>query len=293
MCSTPDPKRWAREWIERLWNGHDGRVIEQMMHPDCVFTEMAGGSWESKGHAPYRRNWELFQTAVPDFCGRFLMLVGDDLWFAWAVDCTGTISDTTMGLDALGKPFNMVCLTMAKVVDYKVVFAYNFVSFNQPRVALPGWMPGTGFDDSQAATDPQANPVSPVEVLQAYILAAWGGDPSASLDRAVSPDVVIVEANASGLETRGVANVRKNSAWFVSQMSEPNIRVLQTVCEGLRAAVVFELSGRVTGLGFGPRAQGQHVSARGMLIGLVKNGRLHRAYSHLDFNHIGAELPAP
>lgn len=293
MESDSKPKQWAREWIARLWNGRDGRVIEEMMHPDCVFTEMAGGSWESKGHAPYRRNWELFQTAVPDFNGRFLALIGDRSWFGWAVDCRGTISDTTLGADALGKPFNMICLTMAQVVEYKVVFAYNFVSFNQPRVVLPGWLPSVRAEGLRVDGEGGPRSENPVDVLQRYLLAAWGGGENLPLADVVDQEVLIREANAPGFETRGIESVRKNSEWFASQMPEPNIRVLHSVSEGSCAAVVFELSGVVAGRDFGQRAQGQSASVRGMLIGAVQDGRLVRAYSHLDFNHIGAELPAP
>jgi hypothetical protein len=56
---------------------------------------------------------------------------------------------------------------------------------------------------------------------------------------------------------------------------------------------MFELNGRVAGDAFGRVARGSVATIRGMVIGTVSDGRLAHAYSHLDFNHIGMELPAP
>jgi hypothetical protein len=292
--SALTPKQWAREWVERLWNRQDGSAIEEMMHPDCVFTEMAGGSWETRGHGPYRRNWELFLSAAPDFHGEFLQLIGDREWFAWTVNCTGTIREATFGADLEGKSFNMICLAMARVISGQCVFAYNFVNFNQPKVILPGWSQ-TAIEtrlpnNAKAAGDKSTEPR---KLLDSYVDVVWGGSQRQRLERLVDPSVTIIEAAAYGQETLGTENVLRNSEWFMQQLPDPAIRKIQAVQEGPTAALVFEVAGKITGDGFGQHALGSNASVRGMIVGTFGNDRLVHAYSHMDFNHIGAELPAP
>lgn len=291
MSKHLDPKSWALEWVERFWHQRDPRAMEDLMHPDCTFTEMAGGSWVATGYAPLRRNAELFLTAVPDFHLRFCQLVGDETWFAWAVHCTGTVSDQTFGAELLGKPFNMASLTCGQVRDGRIIEAYNYVSFNQPKVLLPGWQHAPFRDPPGSSAE--CTPEASSEIMRAYVEGVWSGRSGAALDRILAPDAVITEANAWGYETRGIAAIRRNSEWFQEHIPTPELRILRMISEPAAAAVMFELNGRVAGDAFGRVARGSVATIRGMVIGTVSDGRLVHAYSHLDFNHIGMELPAP
>jgi hypothetical protein len=194
----------------------------------------------------------------------------------------------------LGKPFNMACLTMAEVVAGQVVFAYNFVSFNQPRTSLPGWspMPSLNYLNSLPPVALDAGSADPCGAVESMIRGAWGGNPGI-LPSCVESGVNVIEANAYGMQTRGLEGLQRNAEWFAAQIPRPSIRVLRSLTEGPTAAVVFEVGGQVEGSGFGTVARGSHVTAKGMVLGTARGQKLCHAYSHLDFNHIGEELPAP
>ena len=289
-----DALGWATTWVDRVWAKREPGAMEELMHPECVFTELAGGSWDAKGHEPFRNNVKLFTNAVPDFHADFLLVISEGEWLSWAAHCKGTIRDTLFGEHMVGQPFNMVSLTFGRIQNNQICRAYNFVTFNQPNIVLPGWrvVPlrrSNGVDPSQVASSRR----TPDGLLLAYANRVWGGSRDTDLDSIVAPDVAITEANAWGYETTGIDSVRKNSDWFGLQMPSPELRVLLKITEGNAAALMFEITGRVAGAGFGRAAIGNSVTIRGMLIGTVENDLLVHAYSHLDFNHIGTELPAP
>ncbi len=121
----------------------------------------------------------------------------------------------------------------------------------------------------------------------------WAGSDGVGLEDILAADVVVSEANAWGYETRGIDAIRRNSEWFQQQIPTPQLRIIRVISELNAAAVMFEISGRVAGDAFGRLAQGSMATIRGMVIGTLSENRLIHAYSHLDFNHIGMELPAP
>ncbi len=294
MAGKLSPRQWALEWVRRIWNAHDLTGVPELMHPECTFTEMAGSSWESKGHQAYLRNFELFHTAVPDMRVDFWRLIADDRAFVWAAALHGTLQAESLGSHVRGQKLRMNTLVWGQVDDGKVTRAYNFVSFNQPAIVLPGWTPApmpvfTAMDDYE----PGAGNGEPLKVVKSYLESAWGSRQAASLEQLVSRDVVIREVAADGHETRGLADVVRNAEWLKTQIPEPQITILETVQEVDAAAVVFELSGRIAGTAFGPTARGSLARIRGGILGSVEGGLLKYAYFFLDLSRLGQELPAP
>jgi hypothetical protein len=291
MPSDVNPKAWATEWLDRFWNRRDPDAMEELMHPECTFTEMAGGSWEAKGYEPLRRNAELFFSAVPDLQLDFVQLIGDDKFFGWVVHCTGTIRDSTFGVELGGRPFNMLSLASGEIRGPQIIQAYNYVSFNQPRVVWPGWERG---ELQMLATLAQpADAPTGGRLVGDFIRGQWGGTTGIQVEELLSPDIRITEANAGGYETRGIDNVLRNGAWFRAQMPNAQLSLTRVIAEPGAAAVCFELEGVVVGDALGRAAKVSNAKVRGMLVGSVEAGCLVHAYSHLDLNHVGTELPAP
>lgn len=289
MSKHLDPKNWAREWVQRFWNQRDPRAMEELMHPDCTFTEMAGGSWETKGYEALRKNADLFRETIDGLRGDFVQVIGDDSMFAWAAHFHGTIRGSVLGAELIGSPFNMVSLASGRIHDSRIVQAYNYVSFNQPKVLLPGWQRASLRHPPKG----RVGHLQTGEILRRYAASVWGGSEDGAWEEFLAPGVVITEANAWDYETQGIEALRKNSNWFRQQMPSPEFTVSQVISEPAAGAVMFELNGRVAGDAFGRVAQGGMATIRGMVIGTVSGDRLVHAYSHLDFNHIGMELPAP
>src|SRR5690606_8977567 len=102
--------------------------------PDCGFTEMAGGSWETTGVDTITKNVELFRRLLPDMRPAVWQLAEEGEYAAYAAYVDGTISDPAMGEHLVGQTFRIRIMTLATIRDGQVVYGYNFFSSNQPDV---------------------------------------------------------------------------------------------------------------------------------------------------------------
>lgn len=289
------PREFIYEWVDRVWRKGDLAAPDEMVHPDCGFTEMAGGSWETTGVATIRKNVELFQRLLPDMRPAVWQLAEEGEYAAYAAYIEGTISDPALGEHLVGQMFRIRIMTLATIRDGLVVYGYNFFSSNQPDVRLPGMKPAEQFlqphlafeqpDDTDRETDRK--------VMVDWIEHAWSARGGVDFSAWLAPDCVLSEMTSTNLETRGAQAIAANLNELRRVVGDLTPHVITTVAEGNKAACLFNMRGTVKESLLPNMMVGSRVEIRCMMLATLRSGRMAHAYSFIDFSQLGSALPAP
>ena len=295
MPNRSSPREFVEEWIERVWRQRDYAAIDEMRHPESTFTEIAGGTWESKGSGNFRQNVELFRRLLSDFeCGSW-NLIEEGNRGAYGGFLSGTICDASMGERLLGKRYYARYMSLCRIQDGMVVHSYNFFSSNQPGVRLPGMRETEYFVEPHLPydlPDPTDKEVSR-KVLIEWLENAWVAKGVESHERWLHPDCLISEMASPDLESRGVDAIESNLAELRRVVGNLTPHVITTVAEGNKAACVFNLSGTIREALTANLMIGSKVEIRAMILATLQGGRIAHAYTFIDFSQLGSALPAP
>lgn len=295
MPNRNSPKEFVEEWIERVWRQRDYAAIDEMRHPDSTFTEIAGGTWESKGPAKFRQNVELFHRLLTDMDLGPWNLIEEDNRGAYGGYITGRICDPSMGPQLLGKQYYLRLMSLCRIENGLVVQGYNFFSSNQPDLRLPGMQETENFAEPHLPydiPDPTDKETSRKVTLE-WLEHAWSAKGVDNHERWLHPDCLISEMASANLETRGVAAIEANLAELRRVVGDLTPHVITTVAEGNKVACVFNLSGIIREALTTSVMIGSKVEIRAMILATLQQGRIAHAYSFIDFSQFGSALPAP
>lgn len=289
------PREFVYEWVDRVWREGDLTAVDEMAHPDCCFTEMAGGSWETTGIDRVKKNVELFRCLLPDMRPMVWQLIEEDDYAAYSAYLDGTISDPAMGEHLVGQTYRIRIMTLATIRDGLVVYGYNFFSSNQPDVRLPGMLPAEQFLEPHLTYEhpDDTDRETARKVLADWIEHAWSADGGTDFSAWLAPDCVLSEMSSTNLETRGAQAIAANLAELRRVIGELTPHIITTVAEDNKAACMFNLRGTVKESLLPTMMVGSRVEIRCMMLATLHGGRIAHAYSFIDFSQLGSALPAP
>lgn len=295
MKRKPGPREFVYDWVDRVWRKGDLAAVDEMAHPDCGFTEMAGGSWETTGVDTITKNVELFRRLLPDMRPAVWQLAEEGEYAAYAAYVDGTISDPAMGEHLVGQTFRIRIMTLATIRDGQVVYGYNFFSSNQPDVRLPGMQPTEQFLQPHLAFEQpdETDREAARKVLVDWIEHAWSAAGGTDFSAWCAPDCVLSEMTSTNLETRGVQAIAANLNELRRVVGDLTPHVITTVAEGNKAGCLFNLRGTVKESLLPNMMVGSRVEIRCMMLATMISGRMAHAYSFIDFSQLGSALPAP
>jgi steroid delta-isomerase-like uncharacterized protein len=124
---SQSPEAVAREWFEQLWNRKKIDTIDRLFASDGLAHGLAGEVM--RGPAAFRPFYQTFSTAFPDLHIEVLRAVvqGDTVVLHNRV--TGVHSGGSLGFDPTGRNVIFEGTSIIRVVDGKIVEAWNFYDF--------------------------------------------------------------------------------------------------------------------------------------------------------------------
>jgi len=295
MGENLGPREFVYEWIDRVWRQGDMAAVDEMVHPGCGFTEMAGGTWESKGRESVKRNVELFRRLIPDMRPMVWQLIEEGDLTAYSAYVEGTVSDPAMGEHLVGRLLRIRIMTLATIRNGLVEYGHNFFSFNQPGLTLPGMKPTEQYIQPHLPFDraDDTGTETSRSVLVEWLMKAWVEAGVRDHSTWLHPDCVLAEMSSADLETRGVDAIATNLDELRRIIGDLTPHVITTVAENNKAACLFHLRGTVKEGLVANAMVGSRIEIRCMMLATLLKGRIAHAYSFIDFSQLGSTLPAP
>jgi steroid delta-isomerase-like uncharacterized protein len=124
------PEQVARTWFNEVWNNGSEQAIDRLMAPNAAFHGLTPpGEAPIVGPAGFKPFFRRFREAFPDIHIDIDQLVCQDDRVALHCTVTGTHRGGALGVAPTNRPMKFTGMGMARIVDGKIVEAWNAFDF--------------------------------------------------------------------------------------------------------------------------------------------------------------------
>ena len=124
---SQSPEAVIREWFEQLWNQKKLDTIDRLFAADGIAHGLSGDVM--RGPEGFRPFYSSFSQAFPDMHIEVLEAIVQGDLVVVRNRVTGTHGGHTLGFPATGRNTTFDGVTIARVVDGKIVEGWNFYDF--------------------------------------------------------------------------------------------------------------------------------------------------------------------
>jgi steroid delta-isomerase-like uncharacterized protein len=124
---SQSPEAVMREWFDQLWNQKKIETIDRLFAADGIAHGLSGDVM--KGPAGFRPFYAAFAEAFPDLHIKVLRAIVQGEFVVVHNHVTGTHGGHTLGFAATGRNATFEGVTIARIVDGKIVEGWNFYDF--------------------------------------------------------------------------------------------------------------------------------------------------------------------
>jgi steroid delta-isomerase-like uncharacterized protein len=112
-------------WFQEVWNEGKTQTVHELLSPDAVAIGQAGSEVELRGPQEFARFVEQIRAAFPDIKVKMEDAFGaeDKVVLRWSARMTP--QGDTLGIPATGKPVRLTGITIARIVDGKIVAGWD------------------------------------------------------------------------------------------------------------------------------------------------------------------------
>jgi steroid delta-isomerase-like uncharacterized protein len=114
-----------RRWFQEVWNEGKIQTVYDLLSPDAIGKGQAGAQDEIHGPKDFIPFVERIRNAFPDIHVTLedLLAVGDKVAVRWSAAMTH--NGDGLGLPATGKPVRITGITIARIVDGKIIEGWD------------------------------------------------------------------------------------------------------------------------------------------------------------------------
>jgi len=124
---SPSPEAVIREWFKELWNQRKVDTIDRLFAVDGIAHGLNGGVM--KGPDGFRPFYAAFSQAFPDLHIEVLRAIVQGEFVVVHNRATGSHGGDTLGFPATGRKASFEGVTIARIVEGKIVEGWNFYDF--------------------------------------------------------------------------------------------------------------------------------------------------------------------
>ena len=112
-------------WFQEVWNEGKTQTVHELLSPDAIAVGQAGSEVELRGPQEFARFVEQIRVAFPDIKVKMEDAFGaeDKVVLRWSARMTHR--GDTLGIPATGKPVRLTGITIARIVDGKIVAGWD------------------------------------------------------------------------------------------------------------------------------------------------------------------------
>ena len=123
--SVQDNIQLVSRWFQEVWNEGKTQTVHELLSPDAVTIGQAGSEVELHGPEEFAPFVEQIRTAFPDIKVKVEDAFGadDKVVLRWSARMTHR--GDTLGIPATGKPVRLTGITIARIVDGKIVAGWD------------------------------------------------------------------------------------------------------------------------------------------------------------------------
>jgi len=124
---SQSPESVMREWFEQLWNQKKLDTIDRLFAADGIAHGLTGEVM--KGPEAFKPFYSAFSGAFPDIHIEVLRTIVQGEFVVVHNHVTGRHAGHTLGFAATGRSAEFEGVTIARIVDGKIVEGWNFYDF--------------------------------------------------------------------------------------------------------------------------------------------------------------------
>ena len=123
--SIQDKIQLLSRWFQEVWNEGNTQTVHELLSSDVVAIGQAGAEVELHGPQEFASFVEQIRSAFPDIHVKVEDVFGadDKVVLRWSARMTH--QGNTLGVPATGKPVRLTGITIARIVDGKIVAGWD------------------------------------------------------------------------------------------------------------------------------------------------------------------------